>query len=148
MNPSTIDLLPVDDKRVFIRVDFNVPLTAKDEISDDTRIREALPTIWYARDKGVKVILASHFGRPKGKADPSLSLKPVVERVGELLGTPVLLARDCIGPEVKFQIDRLASGEVILLENLRFHGEEEKNDPAFAGALAELAEVYNNDAFG
>jgi len=148
MNPSTIDLLPIEDKRVFIRVDFNVPLTDKGEISDDTRIREALPTIRYARQKGAKVILASHFGRPKGKADPSLSLKPVAERLGELLRTPVLLARDCIGPEVKLQIDRLSSGEVILLENLRFHSEEEKNDPAFASRLAELAEVYVNDAFG
>ena len=148
MNPSTIDLLPIEDKRVFIRVDFNVPLTDKGEISDDTRIREALPTIRYARQKGSKVILASHFGRPKGKADPSLSLKPVAERLGELLRTPVSLARDCIGPEVKLQIDRLSSGEVILLENLRFQAEEEKNDPAFAGALAELAEVYVNDAFG
>jgi phosphoglycerate kinase len=148
MNPSTIDLLPIEDKRVFIRVDFNVPLTDKGEISDDTRIREALPTIRYARQKGAKVILASHFGRPKGKADPSLSLRPVAERLGELLRIPVLLARDCIGPEVKLQIDRLSSGEVILLENLRFHSEEEKNDPAFASALAELAEVYVNDAFG
>jgi phosphoglycerate kinase len=148
MKPSTIDLLPIEDKRVFIRVDFNVPLTAKGEVSDDTRIREALPTIRYARQKGSKVILASHFGRPKGKADPLLSLKPVAERVGELLRTPVSFARDCIGPEVKLQIDRLASGEVILLENLRFHSEEEKNDPAFAGALAELADVYVNDAFG
>jgi phosphoglycerate kinase len=148
MNPSTIDLLPIADKRVFIRVDFNVPLTDKGEISDDTRIREALPTIRYARQKRAKVILASHFGRPKGKADPSLSLKPVAERLGELLRIPVLLARDCIGPEVKLQIDRLASGEVILLENLRFHSEEEKNDLAFASALAELAEVYVNDAFG
>jgi phosphoglycerate kinase len=148
MNPSTIDLLPIEDKRVFIRVDFNVPLTDKGEISDDTRIREALPTIRYARQKGSKVILASHFGRPKGKADPLLSLKPVAERLGELLRTPVLLARDCIGPEVKLQIDRLSSGEVNLLENLRFHSEEEKNDPAFASALAELAEVYVNDAFG
>ena len=148
MNPSTIDLLSIEDKRVFIRVDFNVPLTAKGEISDDTRIREALPTIRYARQKGSKVILASHFGRPKGKADPLLSLKPVAERLGELLRTPVSFARDCIGPEVKLQIDRLARGEVILLENLRFHSEEEKNDPAFAGALAELAEIYINDAFG
>jgi len=148
MNPSTIDLLSVDDKRDFIRVDFNVPLTNKGEISDDTRIREALPTIRYARQKGAKVILASHFGRPKSKADPSLSLKPVAERLGELLRIPVLLAHDCIGPEVKLQIDRLASAEVILLENLRFHSEEEKNDPAFARALAELAEVYINDAFG
>jgi phosphoglycerate kinase len=148
MNPSTIELLSIEDKRVFIRVDFNVPLTAKGEISDDTRIREALPTIRYARQKGSKVILASHFGRPKGKADPLLSLKPVAERLGELLRTPVLFSRDCIGPEVKLQIDRLARAEVILLENLRFHSEEEKNDPAFAGALAELAEIYINDAFG
>jgi phosphoglycerate kinase len=148
MNPSTIDSLPIEDKRVFIRVDFNVPLSATGEISDDTRIREALPTIRYARQKGAKVILASHFGRPKGKAEPSLSVKPVAERLGELLRIPVLLARDCIGPEVKLQIDRLSSGEVILLENLRFHSEEEKNDPAFASALAELAEVYVNDAFG
>lgn len=149
MNPSTIDLLPIiEDKRVFIRVDFNVPLTDKGEISDDTRIREALPTIRFARQKGSKVILASHFGRPKGKADPLLSLKPVAERLGELLRTPVLLARDCIGPEVKLQVDSLSGGQAILLENLRFHSEEEKNDPAFAGALAELAEVYINDAFG
>ena len=148
MNPSTIDLLPIADKRVFIRVDFNVPLTVNSEISDDTRIREALPTIRYAYQKGAKVILASHLGRPKGKADASLSLKPVAERLGELLRTPVLLGRDCIGPEVKAQIERLSSGEVILLENLRFHREEEKNDPEFAGALAELAEIYINDAFG
>jgi phosphoglycerate kinase len=148
MNPSTIDLLPIEDKRVFIRMDFNVPLTATGEISDDTRIREALPTIRYARQKGAKVILASHLGRPKGKADPSLSLKPVAERLGQLLRIPVLLAPDCIGPEVKQQIDYLSGGQVILLENLRFHNEEEKNDPAFARALAELAEVYINDAFG
>jgi phosphoglycerate kinase len=107
-----------------------------------------LPTIRYARQKGAKVILASHFGRPKGKAAPSLSLMPVAERLGELLRIPVLLAPDCIGPEVKLEIGRLASGEIILLENLRFHSEEEKNDPGFAGRLAELAEVYVNDAFG
>ena len=116
MNPSTIDLLPISDKRVFIRVDFNVPLTAKGEVSDDTRIREALPTIRYACQKGAKVILASHLGRPKGKADPALSLRPVAERLGQLLRIPVLLAPECIGPEVKLQIDRLSSGEVILLE--------------------------------
>ena len=148
MNPSTIDLLPIEDKRVFIRADFNVPLTAEGKISDDTRIREVLPTIRYAREKRAKVILASHLGRPKGKAERSLSLKPAAERLGELLRTPVLLARDCIGPEVKLQIDRLSSGEVILLENLRFHSEEEKNDSTFAGALAELADIYVNDAFG
>ena len=148
MNPSSIELLPIENKRVFIRVDFNVPLTAKGEVSDDTRIREALPTIRYARQKGAKVILASHLGRPKGKADPSLSLMPVAERLGELLRIPVLLAPDCIGPEVKQRIDSLSEGQVILLENLRFHSEEEKNDPEFARALAELAEVYVNDAFG
>jgi phosphoglycerate kinase len=148
MNALTIDLLPIADKRVFIRVDFNVPLTGKGEIGDDTRIREALPTIRYACQKGSKVIVASHLGRPKGKADPLLSLKPVAERLGQLLRTPVVLAPDCIGPEVKVQADRLSSGDVILLENLRFHREEEKNDPEFAGALAGLAEVYINDAFG
>jgi phosphoglycerate kinase len=148
MNPSSIELLPISDKRVFIRVDFNVPLTVNGEISDNTRIREALPTIRYAQQKGAKLILASHLGRPKGKADPSLSLKPVAERLGELLRTPVLLGRDCVGAEVKAQIERLSSGEVILLENLRFHREEEKNNPEFAGALAELAEIYINDAFG
>ena len=97
MNPSTIDLLPIDGKRVFIRVDFNVPLTDNGKVSDDTRIREALPTIRYASQKGAKVILASHFGRPKGKADPSLSLKPAAERLNELLKTPVSLAPDCVG---------------------------------------------------
>jgi phosphoglycerate kinase len=148
MNPSTIDSLPMEDKRVFIRVDFNVPLTAKGQISDDTRIREALPTIRHAREKGAKIILASHLGRPKGKVDPALSLKPVAERLGQLLQIPVLLAPGCIGPQVKQQIDSLSRGQVILLENLRFHREEEKNDPAFASALAELAEVYINDAFG
>jgi len=148
MNPSTIDLLPIGDKRVFVRVDFNVPLSANGEISDDTRIREALPTIRYACQKRAKLILASHLGRPKGKADPSFSLKPVAERLGELLRMPVLLAPDCIGPEVKVEIGRRSSGEIILLENLRFHSQEEKNDPGFASALAELAEVYVNDAFG
>jgi phosphoglycerate kinase len=148
MNPFTIDLLPISHRRVFIRVDFNVPLTGNGEISDDTRIREALPTIRYALEKGAKVILASHLGRPKGKADRALSLKPIAERLGELLRIPALLAPNCIGSGVQEQINRLSSGEVILLENLRFHKEEEKNDPTFARALAELAEVYVNDAFG
>jgi phosphoglycerate kinase len=147
MNPPTIDLLPIADKTVFIRVDFNVPLKGN-EVSDDTRIREALPTIWYARQKAARVIVASHLGRPKGKADPAFSLRPVAERLEKLLRTRVLLGRDCIGADVKAQIDGLATDEVILLENLRFHSEEEKNDPAFAAALAELADVYVNDAFG
>lgn len=148
MNVFTIEQLPISDRPVFIRVDFNVPLTGKSEIGDDTRIREALPTIRYALEKKAKVILASHLGRPKGKADPNLSVKPVAKRLEELLGKPVPLVPDCIGPAVKDQVSRLSSGEVILLENLRFHVEEEKNAPVFARALADLAEVYVNDAFG
>jgi phosphoglycerate kinase len=148
MKIVTIDQLPIADKSVFIRVDFNVPLTGKGDISDDTRIREALPTIQYAGGKKAKVILASHLGRPKGKVDSKLSLKPVAKRLEEVLGKPVLLAPDCIGPSVKEQVGRLSGGDVMLLENLRFHVEEEKNEPAFARALAELAEVYVNDAFG
>jgi phosphoglycerate kinase len=148
MKVFTIDQLPISERRVFIRVDFNVPLTGKSEISDDTRIREALPTIRYAVEKKAKVILASHLGRPKGKADPKLSLKPAAKRLEELLKKPVSLAPDCVGPAVEEQVSRLSSGEVMLLENLRFHIEEEKNAPAFARALAELAEVYVNDAFG
>ncbi|HZD39778.1 MAG TPA: phosphoglycerate kinase [Terriglobales bacterium] len=148
MNIFTIDRLPVANKSVFIRVDFNVPLTKTSEVSDDTRIREALPTIRYAVEKKAKVILASHLGRPKGKVDAKLSLKPVAKRLEEILGKPILLAPDCIGPSVKEQISRLSNGDVVLLENLRFHIEEEKNEPGFARALAELAEVYVNDAFG
>jgi phosphoglycerate kinase len=148
MKPPTIDSLPISNRRVFIRVDFNVPLTGKGEISDDTRIQEVLPTIRYCVEKRAKVILASHLGRPNGKTDPALSLKPVAERLRKLLCIPVSLASNCIGLEVREQISRLASGEVLLLENLRFHMEEEKNDPAFARALADLAEIYVNDAFG
>lgn len=148
MKILTIDQLPISERRVFIRVDFNVPLTGKGAIGDDTRILEALPTIRYAIEKGAKVILASHLGRPKGKADPKLSLMPVAKRLQELLKKPVSLAPDCIGPAVKEQISHLSSGEVTLLENLRFHIEEEKNAAAFASALAELADVFVNDAFG
>jgi len=148
MEPITIDRLPLSGKRVFIRVDFNVPLTEKGGVGDDTRIREVLPTIRYAGEQGAKVILASHLGRPKGKADPALSLKPIAKRLGELLGQPVSLASDCIGPAVQTEVSRLSDREIVLLENLRFHAGEEKNDPAFARALAELAEIYVNDAFG
>jgi phosphoglycerate kinase len=148
MKIFTIDQLPIADRSVFIRVDFNVPLTEKGEVADDTRIREALPTIRYAVEKGAKVILASHLGRPKGKAEPKLSLTPVAKRLEELLKKPVSLAPDCIGPAVKEHVNGLSSGDVTLLENLRFHIEEEKNAPVFARALAELAEVYVNDAFG
>ena len=148
MSLTSIDQLSLAGKRVFIRVDFNVPFNKDGTVSDDTRIREALPTIRYAQEKGARVLLASHLGRPKGKVDPAFSLKPAAERLEALLQTPVKLAPDCVGPTVQERVAALANGEVLVLENLRFHAEEEKNEPGFAHALAELAEVYVNDAFG
>jgi phosphoglycerate kinase len=142
--------LDLNGKRVFIRVDFNVPLQkneqGKMEITSDKRIKASLPTIQYALEHGAGVILASHLGRPKGKPNPEMSLKPAAERLAELLGRPVKMAPDCIGPEVEAM--KPAPGEVVLLENLRFHAEEEKNDPEFAKRLAALCDVYVNDAFG
>ncbi|MEQ1869845.1 MAG: phosphoglycerate kinase [Vicinamibacterales bacterium] len=140
--------LNLKGKRVFIRVDFNVPM--KDGvIGDDTRIRESLGTIHYALDSGATVILASHLGRPKGKPNPQFSLRPIAERLGQLLKRPVEFAADCIGPSVAEAVTRAkASGGVVLLENLRFHSEEEANDPAFAKTLAGEADVYVDDAFG
>ncbi len=144
-----IDELPISEKRVFIRVDFNVKLGEDGSVSDDTRIRAALPTIRYALDKDAKVILASHLGRPKGKRDPKLSMKPVGLRLAELLkDVDVLMPEDCVGDAVKKLAHDLQPGQVMLLENLRFHKEETANDEHFSKQLAELAEVYINDAFG
>jgi phosphoglycerate kinase len=144
----TVNEIELKGKRVFIRVDFNVPLNEKNEITDDTRIVQSLPTLRLAIEGGGKSILASHLGRPKGKRDPKYSLAPVAERLSKLLGKRVSLAGDCIGEEVQKQIQGLKAGEVLLLENLRFHPEEEKNEEAFSKALASLCDVYVNDAFG
>ena len=146
---STLSIRDLDlaGKRVFIRVDFNVPLAAGGrEITSDKRIRASLPTIQYALEHGAGVILASHLGRPKGKPNPEMSLKPAAVRLAELLGKPVAMAPDCVGATVESMLPK--PGEVLLLENLRFHPEEEKNDPGFSKQLAQLCDVYVNDAFG
>jgi phosphoglycerate kinase len=140
--------VPIEGKRVFIRVDFNVPLDEQGHVTDDTRIRASLPTIQHAMARRAKVILASHLGRPAGKVDPRYSLKPVAACLSGLLGQDIPLADDCVGPTVEALVARMREGDVLLLENLRFHAEEEKNDPMFAQQLARLADVYVNDAFG
>jgi phosphoglycerate kinase len=147
MNKKTVRDIDVRGKRVFVRVDFNVPLE-NGTITDDTRIQAALPTIQYLKEQGAKVILASHLGRPKGKVDPAFSLKPVAARLSELLGQNVPMAKDSIGEDVKAEIANMRDGDVLLLENVRFHAGEEKNDPELAKAFAELADIYVNDAFG
>src|SRR5689334_20442300 len=150
MSFSTIRDLDLKNKKVFIRVDFNVPLQKNDqgvmEITSDKRIKASLPTIQYALEHGAGLILASHLGRPKGKPNAEMSLAPVAARLEQLIGRPVKFAPDCIGPEVQAMLPK--PGEVLLLENLRFHPEEEKNDPGFAKQLAALCDVYVNDAFG
>jgi len=144
----TIDQIELKGKRVFIRVDFNVPQDEKNNITDDTRILLSLPSIRFASDAGGRVILASHLGRPKGKKDPKFSLAPVAGRLSQLMGEKVAFAQDCIGEGVQKQIGEMKEGSILLLENLRFHPEEEKNEEAFSKALASLCDVYVDDAFG
>jgi phosphoglycerate kinase len=148
LGKMTIEDLPIKGKRVFIRVDFNVPIDANMGITDDRRIRSALPTINYAIDEGAKVILASHLGRPKGKVDPRYSIAPVAKRLQRLLNKEVLFAPDCVGPQVESIVAKMKEGDVLLLENLRFHAEEEKNDETYAKSLSKLADFFVNDAFG
>ncbi len=150
MAKKTIENLTAADlqgKRVFVRCDFNVPVDEKRAITDDTRIRAALPTIQSLTSKGAKVILASHFGRPKG-VDEKLRLDPIAKRLSELLGKTVVKTQDCIGGDVAEKVSAMANGDVLLLENVRFYPEEEKNDPEFAKKLASVADLYVNDAFG
>ena len=143
---SYVDEIEVEDKKVFVRADFNVPLE-QGIITDDTRIKSTLPTIRSVLDRGGSVILASHLGRPKGKVDKKYSLTPVAGRLSELLGKEVIFIEDCIGKEVEEKAQHLKPGDILLLENLRFHPEEEKNDEGFARKLAGLADIYINDAF-
>lgn len=151
MAKLTVKDLDVRGKRVFIRVDYNVPLEEKDGkmvITDATRIQETLPTLRLLTEKGAKLILAAHLGRPKGQREPSMSLRPVAEKLADLLGRPVAFVDDCIGEKVEKTVGIMQPGDVVLLENVRYYNEEEANDPAFAEKLARVADVYVNDAFG
>jgi phosphoglycerate kinase len=147
MDAKTVRDVDVGGKRVFVRADLNVPLD-DNRITDDNRIRASLPTIVYLLEHGASVVLASHLGRPKGKVNDALRLRPVAERLGQLLGRPVRMTGDALGPGVQVAVDKLQPGDLLLLENLRFHAAEEANDPEFAQALAGLADLYVNDAFG
>ena len=149
MAKKTVRDVSVKGKRVLVRVDYNVPLNAQGAVADDKRIVASLPTVQYLLEQGARVILCSHLGRPKGERKMEFSLKPVAERLAQLLpGVKIAFAEDCIGPEAQQKAMALQNGEILLLENLRFHKEEEKNDPAFAKELASLAELYVSDAFG
>jgi len=148
MNKKSIEDIDVKGKKVIVRVDFNVPLDADKKITDDKRIVGALPTIKYLVENGAKVVLVSHLGRPKNGFEDKFSMKPTAVRLAELLGKPVTMASDVIGEDAKAKAAALKDGEVLMLENVRFHKEEEKNDPAFAKELSTLAEIFVNDAFG
>ena len=151
MNKLSIRDLEMSGKRVFIRVDFNVPLSdsVPYQVTDDTRIRETLPTLKLARERGAKVVLASHLGRPKGKPNPKYSLQPAAAKLAELLGAKVEFASDCVGPEAEAKSKALANGGILLLENVRFHPEEEANDENFSRQLAALCDgMFVCDAFG
>jgi phosphoglycerate kinase len=148
MNKLSIKDLQLEGKRLFVRVDFNVPLDQEGRITNDTRIKASLPTIQYALANQARVILASHLGRPKGKVNPAMSLKPIAAALEKLLRQPVQMAQDCVGDAVLAQSKNLRDGEVLLLENLRFHPQEESNDPEFSKQLASLCDLYVNDAFG
>ncbi len=148
MNKKTVDDINPKGKRVLVRVDFNVPLDANRNVTDDTRITAAIPTIKALMDRGGRVILMSHLGRPKGKVNEEFRLAPAAARLAELLGKPVAALKDCIGDEVKALVDQMQDGDVVMLENLRFYAEEEKNDPEFCKKLASLGDMYVNDAFG
>ena len=148
MNKKMIQDVDVKGKRVLMRVDFNVPMNEQGDITDDTRIKAALPSIRYLLERGARVILMSHLGRPKGQIVESLRMNAVAERLGELLGQPVIKADDCIGPEVSAAVEQMRDGDVMLLENVRFYPEEEANDLEFAKKLASLGDLYVNDAFG
>ena len=148
MNKKCIKDIDIKDKKLLIRVDFNVPLDENVNITDDNRIRAALPTIEYALEKEAKIILMSHLGRPKGEVKERLRLTPVAKRLEELLNKSVKKTDDCIGPEVVDITDKMSSGDIVLLENLRFHNDETKNNPEFAKKLAQLGDIFVNDAFG
>ena len=148
MSAKTLSDIDVQNKRVLMRVDYNVPLDESGQISDDARIAETIPTLQYLLKNGARVVLMAHFGRPKGKVEESMRLTPVAKRLGELLEQEVALAPDCVGEETDALVDGLPPKGVLLLENLRFHAEEEANDPFFAAQLARHGEVFINDAFG